>query len=95
MSVHEMNSLRGDEISLKAMSAILLLLLRWFKASRKLSLMLCVLERADWKPTDVLKSEYLSQLLLDSNYIQLTMKLFTHQELERTVSYRRERRDLK
>ena len=43
----------------------------------------------------MLKFEYLSQLLLDSNYIQATMKLFTHQELERTVSYRRERKDLK
>lgn len=36
MSVHELNSLRGDEISLKAMSAIVFLLMRWFKASRKL-----------------------------------------------------------
>jgi hypothetical protein len=35
MSVVEVNKLRNDEISLKAMSASLLLLLRWFKASRK------------------------------------------------------------
>jgi len=34
MSVHELNSLRGDEIGLKAMSAIVFLLMRWFKASR-------------------------------------------------------------
>lgn len=34
MSISEMNKLRNNEISLKAMSASLLLLLRWFKASR-------------------------------------------------------------
>ena len=44
---------------------------------------------------DILKFEYLSQLLVDSNYIQLTLKLFAHQELERVVSFKRERKELK
>jgi len=38
MSVHELNSLRGDEIGLKAMSATVFLLVRWFKASRECSI---------------------------------------------------------
>jgi len=45
--------------------------------------------------SDVLKFEYLAQLLLDSNYIQLILKLFTHQELERVVAYKCERKSLK
>ena len=43
MSAHELNSLRGDEIGLKAMSAIVFLLIRWFKASRKFLVKICAL----------------------------------------------------
>ena len=44
---------------------------------------------------DILKFEYFTQLLLDSNYVQLILKLFTHQELERVVNYKCERKSLK
>lgn len=46
------------------------------------------------KLSHVLKFEYLTQLILDSNYIQLLLKLFTHQEPERMVNYRCERRSM-
>jgi hypothetical protein len=35
--------------------------------------------------TDILKFEYLAQLLLDSNYIPLVLKLFTHQDVQQAV----------
>lgn len=44
--------------------------------------------------TDILKFEYLSQLLLDNQYIQLILKLFAHQELERRVNFKCELREL-
>ena len=34
---------------------------------------------------DVLKFEYMSQLLLDSNYIPLVLKLFAHQDIQQVV----------
>ncbi|KAL9092773.1 MAG: hypothetical protein Q9159_000671 [Coniocarpon cinnabarinum] len=43
---------------------------------------------------DILKFEYLTQLLLDSNYVQLVLKLFTHQELERAVNVKYEKPNL-
>jgi hypothetical protein len=36
----------------------------------------------------VLKFEYMTQLLLDSNYIPLILKLLQSQELERVVNFR-------
>lgn len=74
--VDDLDTIRSQEITGKAVSGILILLLKWFKISH------------------VLKAEYLSQVLLDSNYVQLVLKLFTHQELERVVNYRCERREM-
>ena len=34
---------------------------------------------------DVLKFEYMTQLLLDSNYIPLVLKLFAHQDIQQAV----------
>lgn len=45
--------------------------------------------------TDILKYEYLTQLLLDSNYLPLVLKLFAHQDVDRAIDQRNDREDLK
>jgi hypothetical protein len=47
-----------------------------------------------FKISHVLKFEYLTQLLLDANYVQLTLKYFAHQNLEDLVAFRYDRSDL-
>ncbi|KAF2840375.1 N1221-domain-containing protein [Patellaria atrata CBS 101060] len=47
-----------------------------------------------FKVSHVLKFEYLTQLLLDSNYLILVLKLLQTQELERVVNYRCDREEL-
>ncbi|KAJ9604718.1 Factor arrest protein 11 [Cladophialophora chaetospira] len=47
-----------------------------------------------FKVSHVLKSEYMTQLLLDSNYVQLTLKYFAHQNLEDLVAFKYDRDDL-
>lgn len=47
-----------------------------------------------FKLSHVLKFEYLTQLLLDSNYLQLTLKYFAHQNIEDLVALQYEREDL-
>jgi hypothetical protein len=47
------------------------------------------------KPTDILKFEYMTQLLLDSNYLPLILKLFAHQEMEKVVDSKTDREDLR
>lgn len=43
---------------------------------------------------DVLKFEYLTQLLLDANYLPLILKLFAHQDIDRAVDQKNDRVDL-
>ncbi|KZF21395.1 N1221-domain-containing protein [Xylona heveae TC161] len=74
--VDEIDNVRTQEISSKAVSGVLLLLLKWFKISH------------------ILKFEYLTQLLLDSNYLPLILKLFAHQEIERTVDNKNDQDEL-
>lgn len=76
ISLDDLDNIRTREISQKAISACLFLMLKWFKISH------------------ILKFEYITQLLLDSNYIQLTLKYFAHQNLEELVSFRYDRDDL-
>ena len=76
MSIEDLDNIRSREISQKAISATLFLLLKWFKISH------------------ILKFEYLTQLLLDSNYVQLTLKYFAHQNLEDLVAFKYDRDDL-
>lgn len=45
----------------------------------------------DGRGTDVLKFEYLTQLLLDSNYIPLVLKLFAHQDIQEVVDSKMDR----
>ncbi|KAF2085716.1 N1221-domain-containing protein, partial [Saccharata proteae CBS 121410] len=47
-----------------------------------------------FKVSHVLKFEYLAQLLVDSNYIPLTLKLLQVQEIEKAINYRSDREDL-
>ncbi|KAF2454439.1 hypothetical protein BDY21DRAFT_352876 [Lineolata rhizophorae] len=75
-STEELDAMRSQEILAKAVSGILILLLKWFKVSH------------------ILKFEYLTQLLLDSNYIPLILKLLQTQELERVVNYKCDREDI-
>ncbi|KAK4550631.1 hypothetical protein LTR36_000210 [Oleoguttula mirabilis] len=69
----ELDRLRSQEIAAKALSAILLLLLKWFKVSH------------------ILQYEYMTQLLLDSNYVPLVLKLWQSQEIGRACHYRLDR----
>ncbi|KAL8728557.1 MAG: hypothetical protein Q9166_005290 [cf. Caloplaca sp. 2 TL-2023] len=74
--MEELNAIRLREISSKAIAAILLMVLKWFKLSH------------------VLKFEYMTQLLLDANYIPLILKLFAHQDVDRAVDQKNDRDDL-
>ncbi|EMC96168.1 hypothetical protein BAUCODRAFT_60272, partial [Baudoinia panamericana UAMH 10762] len=66
----DLDRLRTQEVAAKALSAILLLLLKWFKV------------------THILMYEYLTQLLLDSNYVPLILKLWQTQEIGRACHFR-------
>ncbi|KAH6892122.1 hypothetical protein B0T10DRAFT_483065 [Thelonectria olida] len=74
-SPEEIDATRTREITAKAMTGILLLLLKWLKLSH------------------VLKFEYLTQLLLDSNYVPLVLKLFAHQDIQQVVDSKMDRQE--
>ena len=90
--VEELNNVRSREITSKAVSGVLLMLLKWFKISRE------SLSNVSYQKfteiLDILKYEYLAQLLLDANYLPLILKLFAHQDVDRTVDQRNDREDL-
>ncbi|KAE9970558.1 hypothetical protein EG327_010233 [Venturia inaequalis] len=71
----ELDRIRGEEIAAKAVTGLLLLLLKWFKVSH------------------VLKFEYLTQLLVDANYIPVVLKLLSQQEVEKLINYKCENED--
>ncbi|KAJ5669339.1 hypothetical protein N7462_010409 [Penicillium macrosclerotiorum] len=75
-SIDELDNVRLREITGKAVSGTLLLLLKWFKRSH------------------VLKFEYMTQLLLDSNYLPLILKMFAHQDVDQAVAQNNDRKDL-
>lgn len=43
---------------------------------------------------DILKFEYMTQLLLDSNYLPLILKMFAHQDVDQAVAQKNDREDL-
>lgn len=43
----------------------------------------------------MLKFEYLSQLLLDSNYVPLVLKLFAHQDIQQVVDSKTDRTEMR
>jgi hypothetical protein len=75
-AIEELDNIRLREITGKAVSASLLILLKWFKRSH------------------VLKFEYMTQLLLDSNYLPLILKMFAHQDVDQAVAQKNDREDL-
>jgi hypothetical protein len=44
---------------------------------------------------DVLKFEYITQLLVDSSYVPLILKLLQLQDIDKVVNFRSEQWDLK
>ncbi|PGH31732.1 hypothetical protein GX50_05511 [[Emmonsia] crescens] len=55
----------------------------------------CLLLMLKWfKRSHILKFEYMTQLLLDSNYLPLILKMFIHQEIDRAVAQQNDRDDL-
>lgn len=50
-------------------------------------------EISDYSP-DILKYEYMTQLLLDANYLPLVLKLFAHQDVDKAVDQKNDREDL-
>lgn len=73
LSPEEVDAARTREITTKAMSGILVLLLKWLRLSH------------------VLRFEYMTQLLLDSNYVPLVLKLFAHQDVQQVVDSKMDR----
>lgn len=93
--MEELNAIRLREISTKAISGVLLTLLRWFKLSRMTMSCFILWISTDQPPADVLKFEYMTQILLDANYLPLILKLFAHQDVDRAVDQRNDRDELK
>ncbi len=102
LSLEDVDIARHREITSKAVSAIILLLMKWFKASRKPrdSSPDLVPSLADWycpceTLPDIIKMQYLSTLLIDSNCLLLILKMFGLQELLSTVQIKNEWEDHK
>lgn len=51
--------------------------------------------RAVLMVADVLKFEYLTQLLLDSNYLPLILKYFAHQDIDKLVDTKTDRDEMR
>ncbi|KAL3471786.1 hypothetical protein BJX99DRAFT_266479 [Aspergillus californicus] len=75
-TIDELDNIRLREITGKAISGSLLLLVKWFKRSH------------------IMKFEYMTQLLLDSNYLPLILKMFAHQDVDQAVAQRTDRDEL-
>ncbi|WFD44086.1 Factor arrest protein 11 [Malassezia psittaci] len=69
-TLEDVDIVRHREILNKAISSLLLLCLRWFKASH------------------VMKFEYLTQIMLDSNILLLILKMFGLQETSEAIRWR-------
>ncbi len=83
---------RHREITSKAVSAILLLTLKWFKMSRELLIVMAYSlrcspssDRGAGATTDVMKFHHLGQLLLDTNCLLLILKIFGLQEVSTAI----------
>lgn len=85
----KLNMMRETEILSKAVAAVFILLLKWFKVSRKSSshidvhVMLILL--------DVLKFEYMTQLLLDTSYLPLMLRIFSHVDVGTYINMKTDR----
>jgi len=84
-AVGELNATRFREITSKAISGVLIM--------RPLSRAIAQVQQLIRRP-DILKFEYLTQLLLDANYLPLILKLFAHQDVDRAVDQNNDHEDL-
>ena len=92
--IEELNAVRSREIISKAVSGVLLILLKWYKLSRKSCRVPSMARLASLTFKDILKYEYLTQLLLDANYLPLILKYLAHQDVDRAVDQKNDREDL-
>lgn len=69
----------------------MLLLLKWFKLSRESYSCCFKVYLTNFSHVDVLKFEYLAQLLLDCNYMPLVLKLFLHQDVQQVIESKADR----
>jgi hypothetical protein len=74
-AVDEANKQRSQEILAKALGAIILLLLKWFRLSH------------------VLQYEYMTQLLLDANFVPLIVRVWQSQDIGRACHIKQDRED--
>ena len=86
--------MRTQETLDKAVCGMLILLLKWFKVSRAFTCLVMEKCCANGWP-DILKFEYLTQLLVDSSYVPLILKLHQLQEVEKVVNFKCEQEELK
>jgi len=94
LSDEDLEALRTQEIAAKAASGVLILLIKWFKVSREFKQNMNVIHDI-LISSDILKFEYLGQLLLDSNFVQVILKLLQSQDVEKVVNCRTERTEIK
>jgi hypothetical protein len=87
----EIDVARHREITSKAVSAILVLVLKWFKASRTSTSRIYETELIP----DVLKFHFVAQLLFDSNCLLLVLKMFGLSDVQLSVTAKNELEDEK
>ncbi|KAF2478650.1 hypothetical protein BDY17DRAFT_349694 [Neohortaea acidophila] len=75
-TAEEVDKLRTQEVASKAISGILILLLKWLKVSH------------------ILQYEYMTQLLLDSNYVPLILKMWQTHDIAKACHTRWEKEEL-
>ena len=95
LSIEETDIVRHREITSKAVSAIIILTLRWLKTSRKYTAIVRSDSELKSFGTDIMKFHYFAQLLVDSNCLLLILKLFGLQEVSNQVRIHNEVEDLK
>lgn len=94
-NIEDLDRMRLREIRFKSISGSLLLLQKWFKRSRKCYIHGHGVLYSLLTLLDILKFEYLNQLLLDSNYVPLILKMFLHQDIDRAVAQKNDRDDMR
>lgn len=94
--MEEIDMARLREVTGKAVSGSLLLLIKWFKRSRKINPSIPYWNIQDLANySDIFKFEYLTQLLLDSNYLPLILKMFAHQDVDQAVDQLNDHKELR
>ena len=93
MALEDLENTRLREILAKAISGSLFIMLKWFKVSRKKKLL--IFTKLYLTYLDILKFEFLTQLLLDCSYVPVLIKWYQLQNVEDTVAQQSDRDDLR